>query len=132
MYLRKNLDARQHLKINGTFASGEGVVGFYDILNNVTIGLFVVDRKIYLYNEGVTIECRPDVIVEHSKEGDSRRLVIKWGGDTLDLAYKVDAVQVSYLYSEDEEDVDFGLWISNILNNEERREIFIDNACRLN
>ena len=101
--------------------------GIYSILGDDTVGLFVIDKILYIYMNGNASEVRGNQITAsfHS-DGENRWLNITIRQSVNTIAYKNSEAPIStQFYSEDEEDADFGLWLTNVLGSEERREIVI-------
>jgi hypothetical protein len=112
---------------DNNLASGDRSQGVYGRLGDNCIGLFVQDRKLFLYLNGIASETRDShVMVSFHSEGERRWLSITVGGSVTTIAYSNSQLPVStQFYSEDEEDSDFGLWLTNVLGSDERRKIFI-------
>jgi hypothetical protein len=101
--------------------------GIYSKLGDDAVGLFVVNKNLYLYLNGLAGEVRGErITTSFHSEGEDRKLSIMIDQSVKTIAYKNSELPVStQFYSEDEEDADFGLWLTNVLRSEERREIVI-------
>ncbi len=101
--------------------------GIYSKLGDDAVGLFVVDKELYILLNGLASEVRGKrITTSFHSEGENRKLSIAIGQSVKTIAYNNSELPVStQFYSEDEEDADFGLWLTNVLNSEERREIVI-------
>ena len=101
--------------------------GIYSKLGDDAVGLFVIDKILYIYLNGLASEVRGKrITTSFHSEGEDRKLSIMIGQSVNTIAYKNLELPVStQFYSEDEEDADFGLWLTNVLGSEERREIVI-------
>jgi hypothetical protein len=83
--------------------------------------------KLFLYLNGIAYEIREQrVTVSHWREGASHRLELTIDKTKTTLHYHNDQTPVaSPFYTEDEEDVDFGVWLSRVLGSEQRQQIFV-------
>ncbi len=80
----------------------------------------VVDDRIHATsNSGVQIS--------HQHDGNHKVLHIESEGRVYDIHYETEEPVSTMFYSEGEEDVDFGLWLLNVLNSNERRDLCTDN-----
>jgi hypothetical protein len=97
------------------------------LLGGNCIGLFVLDDRLFLYLNGRASEViGRRVSASLQKEGAMHRLELTIDGVNQRIDYKQDQTPVStQFYSEDEEDADYGLWLTNILASQERRELFV-------
>jgi hypothetical protein len=101
--------------------------GIYCRLNDNVVGLFVFEKELYIFLNGIIDEVRGGgVAASFSSEGEDRQLRITIVQAVTTIFYKNSRLPVSTpFYSEDEEDCEFGLWLANILSSEERQEIAI-------
>lgn len=101
-------------------------LGIYSKLGNDAVGLFVIDRKLYLYLNGHASEVLgKGITAKWYSEGKNRQLSIVIGQSRKTIAYKDPGPPVSTpFYAEEEQDVDFGLWLANVLSSTESRERF--------
>lgn len=102
------------------------VRGVYAKLDNTNVGLAVYEGQLFLIisecllevNEGLSVNCIADG--KHSKlfvKNEHRHYTVEYESEN-------DAVSTPY-YSEDEEDANFGVWLSNVLASPERKSIFV-------
>jgi len=103
-------------------------MGLYSQLGTYRVGLFVIGSKLFLCMNDVIVDTSIDEIsTSYSKNEEWRELQIRVGIKNHLIAYANPRAPVSTpFYSEDEEDVDFGLWIHNIFSSGERRQIIIN------
>jgi len=102
--------------------------GFFAKLGERTIGLFVANQSPFLMLDEQAYEIEPgNRLATYRREGVNCEVEICFGPVNARLKYKNTRTPVSTpYYSEDEEDADFGLWICNVLNSDERKRIMID------
>ncbi|WP_088256001.1 hypothetical protein [Fimbriiglobus ruber] len=107
--------------------------GICSKLGDDAVGLFVVSKKLYIYLNGLASEVRGKrITASFHSEGENRKLNIAIGQSVKTIAYNNSELPVStQFYSEDEEDADFGLWLTNVLNSDERRDIVIQSWSML-
>jgi hypothetical protein len=107
-------------------ASSNITCGFYCELGGDRIGLFAVNDMLYIYLNDRTCQVDDECRVSYLQKGNSRELKLSFGPENYDVIYinLRNAVSTQY-HSEDEEDVDFGLWLYNVLSSSQRRQIFI-------
>ena len=97
--------------------------GFYAVLEGNTLGLFTYGGKLFLLLNSVTFGVNELLSARFDASDDERRLTIENGSNKHVVRYNNSAVAVSTpFYSEDEEDADFGLWVSNVLMSDERKQ----------
>ncbi|MPT35904.1 MAG: hypothetical protein E2604_12660 [Flavobacterium sp.] len=102
--------------------------GFFDYLNGELIMLVSFENKIYLYfnnefhyfnNENIKVDYQvlnKEALLTFYNSNNNEATIIQYSTEEM--------VPISTLwYTEDEDDVNFGLWIYNVLNNQERIEI---------
>jgi hypothetical protein len=111
----------------GTIASTDRASGFYAHLDKDLVGLFVINGRLYICLNNIVHEVSPKTTAEYSRNGDQREICLNLDQDKIVIAYTNSREPVSTVfYSEEEEDVDFGLWLSNVLNSSERKQIAVD------
>ena len=104
-----------------------GPRGLFCELGNDRLGLFVVGDRLLLYSNGIAVDVRERRVTALSRsEVVIRRLTLTIDGLATDIRYDNPRKPISTLfYSEDDEDADFGLWLSNVLASENRRDVFL-------
>jgi hypothetical protein len=108
-------------------------IGIYKNFNNVIIGLIKnSDRTISLLINNIFYSVDDKLKLTFHVEDIKSNLLIKYNGENiLNITYERQTPISTLWYSEEFEDVDFGEWIYNILNSEERKNIFMDNSVEL-
>lgn len=112
--------------------SSEQQRGFFSKLSEHCAGLFSIEDRLFIYLNGTASEVDERVCVAYESNGDDRRLRIQIGASLTVIDYINTRKPVStFFYSEDDEDADFGLWLSNVLKSDERCDIAIESwwAC---
>lgn len=105
--------------------------GFYSYLQDELVMLFCFNRKIYIYFNN-KFHSFDEAHIKVNYTQNNQKALLKF--DTISFNHQIsysieDMIPVSTLtYTEDEEDANFGLWIYNVLNNNERLEI-MKNTC---
>ncbi|MEO4005337.1 hypothetical protein [Flavobacterium sp. CAU 1735] len=102
--------------------------GYFDYLNGELIMLVSFENKIYLYfnnefhffnNENIKVDYQvldKEALLTFYNSRDDKTTIIRYSTEEKE--------PISTLwYTEDEEDSNLGLWIYNVLNNQERIEI---------
>lgn len=98
--------------------------GIYCNLDGQCVGLFVVGEKLFLYLNGLASEvCEQCATASLHQDGPLRQLKLLVGGSVTTITYTPPSPVSTQFYSEDEEDADFGLWLTNVLNSDERRKM---------
>jgi hypothetical protein len=108
--------------------SVRSVQGVYGDLGKHRLALFALGSRLFLSLDGQTNEVR-DQRVEAAlhQDGGERRLELVLDGKAISLVYTNSPLPVSTpYYSEDEEDADFGLWLSNVLTSPQRLSTFLE------
>lgn len=101
--------------------------GIYCNLDGHCIGLFVLRGKLFLYLDGGASEvCEQAVTASLHHDRLHCRLKLALDGSITTVVYAPHSSVSTQFYSEDEEDADFGLWLTNVLNSELRRTTFVD------
>jgi uncharacterized protein YkuJ len=106
--------------------------GIYQVFSGILIAFFCSSECLYLLlNEHVFLVDK-ELHVIYNADGDLKKIgVLKHNEVVCEVTYKDDSAPVSTLtYVEDEEDANFGLWLSNVISSEERRSIFLSYNCR--
>ena len=102
--------------------------GFFDFLNDELVMLISFDSLIYIYfNNTFHLFKKENFDIDYKVNKYQAQLSFKnlSNNSRYELLYStgnMDKVSSIY-YSEEEEDVNFGLWIYNVLSNNERIEI---------
>lgn len=101
--------------------------GIYCNLGSDCIGLFVQGKKLFLYLNGLASEVYEQrVTVSLHQDGVIRQLNLTICGLATTVVNNDPRLPVStQFYSEDEEDSDFGLWLTNVLGSDLRRNTFL-------
>lgn len=100
--------------------------GFFAEVSGKTIGLAEYGNRLYVMLDKRAVEVDDSISVYYSADGQTRKLVIEKGADQFSVEYITDNEPIStQYYSEDEEDADFGLWLSNVLNSPIRRSMLL-------
>ncbi len=96
-------------------------VGFYSRLGDCIIGLFVAGKRLLLWWDSEILEVNRCNEIKHIRKENIRKFSLNYDSKVYEITYKIydDPVSTQF-YSENEEDVDFGLWICNVLCSEER------------
>lgn len=105
--------------------------GFYISKEEGIVMFFCVNKDLYIYLNYSFFKLDSNNSVQFEQRNEAKRLSL-FNKEKLVTCfeYKDDFVVVStLLYSEEEEDANFGLWIANIVNNKERKTIFMANNC---
>jgi len=103
------------------------IVGRYDKIESNLIALIADEGFIYLYINGLYYLVDNALNYELNRNSKTSQMrVSKNGIINFELEYEYDVESSNIFYSEDPEDSDFGLWISNILDSEERMRIFLE------
>jgi hypothetical protein len=77
-------------------------------------------------NGGVSEICDQRVRATFKREGNTCQLAIIIDDCTITISYKNQRVPVcTPFHSEGDEDADFGLWVSNVLASDDRRNIVV-------
>lgn len=103
--------------------------GFYDEVNNIILSLFSLNQSIYLSISNKLFKIDNDYTIQYSSDKKKGNLLIKNNNITiLNIFYPVDEFNLasSLYYSPEQEDENFGLWLSNVLNDDSRKQIFIE------
>ena len=112
---------------SGHLLSAHQPQGIYCNLGSDCVGLFVAWEKLFLYLNGLAIEVREQrVAASLHQDGVLYQLKLTVGGSATTVVYNDARLPVStQFYSEDEEDSDFGLWLTNVLDSDLRRNTFL-------
>lgn len=101
--------------------------GMYADIGGHCLGLFGAGGKLCMQIDGRAFDVDPASIrVAWQQRGRSNHLDIidsRPKGIEFHVDYSVTAVPVDVSWPETEEDVDFGLWLFNVINSDERRSI---------
>jgi hypothetical protein len=102
--------------------------GSFSCLDNHIVGLFAVDWQLYVYIDGrATWVMGDNVRAEHHKLDDRSEITLRVDSRRYRMTYRPPEPVDSLIgIPETEEDVDFGLRLSNILNSEKDRTHFIE------
>lgn len=113
-------------------ASGEGLLsvhqpqGIYYDLGGHRVGLFVAEEKLFLFLNGLASEVGgQEVTASLRRDGEHRQLKMTMGGSVTTIDYIPGSPISTPFHTDDEEDADFGLWLTNVLNSDLRRNIFL-------
>ncbi len=105
-------------------------LGMYDIVDGIFLALYksskntlsmVINAKNFPIDEYFSIKYYENPL------NSMAFMQVQYKADQLSISYDVKNMHPvsSIYYSEIMEDVNFGLWLSNVLNSSERKEIFI-------
>jgi hypothetical protein len=104
--------------------------GCYDILEGKVLALYKRDNEkleLLIGKQQVPIDAIEDVLFEKKVKTNILSIITLQGSVTFEYDTS-NLFQVTTLtYSEEEEDVNFGLWLFNILKSRERQNILLDN-----
>ncbi|MCP3923939.1 MAG: hypothetical protein GY714_15280, partial [Desulfobacterales bacterium] len=101
----------------------ENPVGVYSNLGENILGLFLISEKLFIWLNGEVLEFSNFEEISHKVDGDHRVLKMKFGKrDYISIYSITDSPISTQFYSEDDEDVDFGLWVHNVLSSKERTQ----------
>ncbi len=97
----------------------------------MVIALYKEDGRLKLMTGDKVFEADA-IFVSYKRNNDYGELTISGKDANIVFNYPVnDKYFISTLtYTEEEEDVNFGLWLANILNSDERKRIILDNWQR--
>ncbi|PPD48098.1 MAG: hypothetical protein CTY16_06195 [Methylobacter sp.] len=116
---RKNLDDKALLNTDGMFS----------ILSTIFVALYRYKQQLILRIGNKNIILTDDTFVSVSGNASNRLLIIKeFGKEIIRLNYELD---ISKQFPNDptpfvgDEDFDFGLFVSNIANDDKRKKIFL-------
>jgi hypothetical protein len=136
----RELFTSKFLTVNATFvrplpSSYRGVLkepcGTYGEIGGHGVGLFVAGAQPCLVIDGQAFDWDlHQSRVSWQQQGEKRTLEIidiRPNGIEFRVNYIVTDVPVNISWPETEEDVDFGLWLSNVINSPERRQALINN-----
>ncbi|MBA2116255.1 hypothetical protein [Bremerella alba] len=95
-------------------------IGLYCRLAKQLLGLTVFGSDFYFWWDDAWHAVSSEFsICHHIENNQFRRLVVIGQNDLqVDIRYTVQQPVSTPFYSEDEEDVDFGLWLKNVLTSE--------------
>lgn len=105
------------------------MAGNYCLLENELLMLFCIDNKIYLFfNNQFHLFNEKEIRVDYKEKNSVGILVFNGNNYSTEVIYSTEEMTPlsTFIYSEEEEDVNFGLWINNVLNDKERIEIVRD------
>lgn len=111
--------------------------GRFSILNKTFVALFRMHGQIYL-QLGAQRLTVPDIISVDWGKGQkalSRWIKIKMeNSPVLNLSYDAEyreSFDFDFTAFEDDENYDFGLWITNVLNSKKRKKVFLNPSSSL-
>jgi hypothetical protein len=103
--------------------------GFYDILSGHLVILFKnIDNLLMLMIDDYCMTLDGAFKVSYRDENATGLLSIGDSNRSILIRYDISKdlpISTTY-YSEESEDVNFGLWLSNVLNSEERKKILLE------
>jgi len=105
--------------------------GFFSDYNTNVVGILCFKNAIWLYYNNLMNKYNDNMKIEYIRNNNLARLSISDSQNEFIIRYLVDSPLSTLTYSEEDEDSDFGLWLSNILNSKERRLIFLINNSTL-
>jgi hypothetical protein len=103
-----------------------GIHGQYELVNGHLLALYLIDGHLCLRVDDEEFLCdEPQFSAVWSRESQSsRRLVVTGTRSSAKVDYRLDAIAYHWLEGpREQEDDDFGQWIVNIVNSEERRAV---------
>ncbi|PQO40936.1 hypothetical protein [Blastopirellula marina] len=112
--------------LSGTPVANKAI-GRYEELGGHTLGLFADRFGLVMWWNDAWFPLAPHLHISHVTEGLSRRLTICQRPIEIEIDYQARPPVTTPYYAEDEEDVDFGLWLKNVLASPERRRTFLAN-----
>lgn len=102
--------------------------GQFERFNEIEIGLFAMKGELWICFNKTTQLVSPALSVTHVVTDLNCKLTISVDEiQRVIVRYEKPNPICTVFYSQDDEDVDFGLWLSNVLKSEERKQILIEN-----
>ncbi len=105
--------------------------GSFDIIRNQILFLFCKDNQIFIGYNNIYYQINQTKIIYDLSEKDRYLMIELPTGQRMELNYKFrDLIEDPILLlgsHEENEDYDFGCWLYNIRNSEERQQIALEN-----
>lgn len=120
------LDSLNGKKVVQSSTPDENTSGWYYNFENEFIGIFSNVEELYVYFNRSIYPLNESLSIKYSRKGRYANLSLRYMDDMFSTYYKFNLPVSTLWYSEDDEDVDFGLWLYNIINSPERKKIFTD------
>jgi hypothetical protein len=123
-----DIDMSHIAAADGNRSVGEHV-GMYAILSGKVVGYVACNGQLAIVLDEKTIEVDESLSVHWTAHGQFNRLEIVQGSYRFSIEYLNDRKPISTpFYTEDDEVVDFGHWLSNVLNTPERKDFLLRDA----
>ena len=107
--------------------SKEATNGFYSVLERKLFGLGVYNEELWVIINANPYRASGILVMCIKNKNDMEFAVTKNNQQIYSITYKPKKAESYFCYSEDDEDVDILLFISNVLSSEERTLIFMGN-----
>lgn len=109
------------------FHKQDFVNGFYECLGGTFVAIFLIDTSLFLRIEDSYFKLDGHVTSSHSINNDICVLTIEAGeGQSLEVSYDYETPLSTIFWTEDDEDVNFGVWISHIIQSQAKRDSIIE------
>lgn len=102
------------------------ITGKYFNFKEDIIGIFCANKEMFLYYGNQIHSFIKMKQVNYYRKNQRAFIDFVDINDTYSFSYDFDEPISNLTYSEEDEDSDFGFWLSNIFNSIERRNIFIE------
>lgn len=110
-----------------TLGTSDLAHGQYSDLGEHRLAMYAEGENLFLVIDGKSIPVSESVSATHTRQGTTCELQIRLADTTFKIEYENQdtPVETPY-YSESDEDADFGLWLSNVLNSAERKHNILE------
>jgi hypothetical protein len=109
-----------------TLINDNVITGKYFDFGNDIVGVFCFKKQIFLYYNKSIHKYDETIQVNYNRKNEKASISFDNPNSTSNISYDFDLAVSTLTYSEEDEDSDFGLWLSNVLNTKERRDIFVE------
>ena len=123
----KTGDYRVWFRSAPEFEAPEATEGFFAFLSSTFVALYRVGGELFLWVGSEVVHMADDVYVSVGGRAENRVLSVQKGGQkiisfkySLDLSDRISEDPTPFI---DDEDFDFGLFVANISQSEERKKI---------
>ena len=118
----------RHFQVAGSSADTVPSSGWYSLLGGQMVSLYALGGDLYLLMNGKSYHLDHGSSVEFSRQASENELTLRQNGEVLaKLRYLRPEIDPSLDEDPsgfvDEEDFDFGLFVFNVLANQDRREV---------
>jgi len=107
----------------------ERIEGFFSILSGIFVALYTYGQQLFLRIGDDCIQFTDDILVEVSGDEINRKMVVKKGDQrvanveyVLDLSFRFPDDPTPFI---EDEDFDFGLFVSNVAKNPNRKRVLL-------